>query len=211
MAKFKMGDRIVCVNNDHVEDDLELGKEYTVLFCGDHELGSTFPAQVGINSYFGEWADNRFELVKPQQEPNGVNAEGKASYFSQDMLKPFMRVVTKSEGTWVCTTTEEDIKTGEPLVLSRLVGNGWNRSMFLDGGDDAHEEEYVVQEVYEVMYRYERFAENAQLKLIWKRQAPKTSEQLAQEAAVTARNKAIEEAEKALNVAQQKLNELKGL
>lgn len=191
MAKFKVGDKIVCVNPGH-NVELKLGDEYTVKYCGEQEQGSSYPAQVGIDLAQPEWSVDRFELVK-EPAPNGVDAEGKAIFFNLTNLKSWMRVTTTNDYRYI---------VAELAGVTVLVREGaWCGEPRMTGS-------FALEAVYEAPDPEDYLNLRAQGDLVWKRQASKTAEQ---EAALAARNKAIEEAEKALNVAQQKLNELKGL
>lgn len=62
MAKFCVGDRVVCVNASDLQGyGMKVGDEHTIQFCGD---GCMFTEQVGITRPVAQWCSSRFELVK---------------------------------------------------------------------------------------------------------------------------------------------------
>lgn len=71
MSKFKVGDRVKCVRNHSVEDELDIGKEYTVTFASNDGVA------VREGAKYWDYIDTRFELVaetgqnpdKSRQEP----------------------------------------------------------------------------------------------------------------------------------------------
>jgi NTP pyrophosphatase (non-canonical NTP hydrolase) len=64
MAKFKVGDRVRCVDNADCQEDLILGAEYIVAFAD--EAGISFDASAD----FYDWFHYRFELARPAEQPS---------------------------------------------------------------------------------------------------------------------------------------------
>jgi hypothetical protein len=191
MAEFKVGDKLKCVDSRNMEHRLKYGCFYTVLDVTTILKGTlTLVPESGLSSF--EAFPERFELVK-EPTANGVNAEGQPILFSEADLKPFMRVVTRGNSYIVA---ERD---GEKFLTRN---SGWDEINF-----DLLDQYSLINEVYPQQHYNADFLDTLVGRdevPLWKRQAPRTAQQIALE-------DAIEEAEKALNVAQQKLNELKGL
>lgn len=191
-------------------DKFEFKEDNTVYVATKHNnqwvvtWGERNRATYDINNHPLNWINKMISKHVPA--PNGVDAEGKAIFFDDNMLKPFMRV-ERQEGTFGIFVGNVN-GSGPSTVGGFKNGCEWTSHFRLDQDGD-YSETVAVYAAPEYTSKY--LDVNARGKLIWKRQVPKSSEQLAQEAAVATRNKAIEEAEKALKVAQEKLAELKGL
>lgn len=145
-------------------------------------------------------------IKKHLKEPaNGVNAEGQPLDFTNAMMKPFMRVIRREGTVGIAISSPQD-----GLVI---VGKFQNGCSWTSGQDYLN----TLETYSDIMAVYEAPSNpghliNKELKgdLIWKR-VEKTAEQLAQEAAKAARDVLIEEAEKALKSAQDKLAALKNI
>lgn len=190
---FKAGDKVVCKDNFGMQKFLSVGKQYDV-----KGFSSGYLLVVQDNGIEGKCFTYRFELI--EHTYNGVNAEGKAIFFDLANLKSWQRVVTVNDFRYI---------VAEQAGVTVLVRDGaWNGEPSMTGS-------FALEAVYAAPDPEDYLNLQAQGELVWKRQAQKTPEQakaeLAQEAAVAARNKAIEEAEKALKIAQEKLAELKGM
>lgn len=187
MAKFNVGDTVVCVDNAGIElcnDPPKVGEKYIVKYCGEKIEGSSYPAQVGITSPNGVWSADRFELYKEKIMK------------LKDIIRPFMRVRTRSEGIWIAV--ERD---GETFLVQ---GNGFNHVLEAgEYGEEASSLAYDIMEVYgapEYVCGYLDPDEYG--KSVWTLPTPKSSQRLAQEAAVA-------ELEASIKVSQDKLEQLK--
>lgn len=63
MSKFKVGDRVRCIDNEDQEGKLEIGKEYTVTLVGANGIAIRHGATL-VDYY-----DSRFELAASEKEP----------------------------------------------------------------------------------------------------------------------------------------------
>lgn len=65
MAKFCVGDRVVCVNSDGLQRFwMKDGDDFTVLFCGE---GCMQTEQIGITRAEAQFCSSHFELASPKQ------------------------------------------------------------------------------------------------------------------------------------------------
>jgi hypothetical protein len=93
MSKFKVGDKVVCVDNDDTGCHLFVGREYEVINCDNSSL-----ALKGVQL---NWFPGRFELSKPKVFAEGFDANGNVFNITEADLKPMMRAETRSEGFWI--------------------------------------------------------------------------------------------------------------
>lgn len=147
---------------------LEANVVYNVLSGSDNLV------EIGEFTYY----DHRFELYKEKQMK------------LKDIIKPFMRVKTRSKGIWIAVE-----KDGEVFLVN---GNGYNfieeLGEYGDGCDG-----YDIVEVYSAPYyihdylRFDKFGGS-----VWKLQPFKSAQQIA-----------VEELEASIKASQEKLEQLK--
>lgn len=205
MADFKAGDKVKIVRKgvNYDENGMGEGVEWSNMWNADMDyyIGTTQMVdevdECGV--YFEDAGGYHFPITSLEKIEaaastyNGVDAEGNPLNFTVDDLKPFMRAVSKSEGSWI---VGPDVQEGSQCFIR--IGD-WLPFSYFDDSD-----EWTIVEVYaapEFNGRLLDVAENG--KLIWKRTPPKCAQQLAQE-------KAIEELEAAIKLSQDKLAQLKG-
>lgn len=207
--KFKVGDIVRCVNS--MGHSLLEGEKYVVSSVVEFEGEYIAPAVNVVNKDGGSdiyGYEYRFELAEDTKPaPNGVDAQGNPLHFTQEDLKVFMRV-ERTEGTFGIYVGNVEHE-GHCVVGDFNNGSTWTSEFDVDEDIGKYAETIAV---YEAPYNVPDYLDGGKLgNLIWKRTPPKTAEQLAQEAAVATRNTAIEEAEKALKQAQERLEALKGM
>lgn len=113
MSKFKVGDKVRCVDNDDYEDHLTVGKVYTV-----HSIGyscSKLYLRIKPDGVLdvGGYSNLRFELV----EPNPVLTPEEVFEHLRKGTK--LQQLNEHAGVW------RDIVSPEVAPFNRIVGAKW--------------------------------------------------------------------------------------
>lgn len=171
--------------------------------------------QIIRNLSSGDW--KIIEQNKEEAMANGVDKDGNPMNFTKDMLKPFMRVVTKSEGNWMVVPNA--YSEGE-LCVSRFNFKGgyggWNH-FYTPDSEEAKEDvrsymPYAVVAIYAAPNNNNQVLNVEDLgELIWEYKSP---EDLAANEALKVRKaylqKQLEEVEENLASLKEELAALKG-
>lgn len=144
---------------------------------------------------------SRFELI-PEQQPNGVDADGEPVYFDASMFEQFMRVenangaqyiIVGAEGKFVATNSNGDHYSSYDLQNA------------MKGYDSKYMQDLNFNAVYAAPVIRQAINESAKGKLLWKR-----DDSLAKKAAERKEaEQAIHDAEMAMQEAQAKLQQAK--
>ena len=138
----------------------------------------------------------RFKLYK-EPRMNGTDAKGNPLNFTEDDLKPFMRVVIKTGESFITVSKDNVMRLLTPYSVHGFIGPNW---LTPRENDHAHGE-YEITEVYaEPDCISEMLDVTKHGKLIWKRNPQKTAKQIA-----------VEELETSIEASKAKLAELKGM
>jgi hypothetical protein len=118
--------------------------------------------------------DGNWSIIAPIVA-NGVDGKGKPLNFTDSMLKPFQRVVTKGSGTYICAIQKE----GDPIVLINTKNTtevDWLGSTYIN--DKNTEEHFRAVAIYDIpsMCAY-RLNSDELGELVWKYVPPETERQ----------------------------------
>ena len=127
MSKFKVGDRVRCIDNEGQEGELEIGKEYTVNFVSANGIA------IRHGAAFWDYYDRRFELAEsepeqPKEEPTvleRVTSKIERStliYNYLDTKDSFERAMAAYNDA--CQAIRDNVKDGEKFVYTRY-GEGY--------------------------------------------------------------------------------------
>lgn len=129
MSEFKIGDKVVCEDAEATGGSLKKGQVYTVGAL------NSFDNQISLEDLRGYWILSRFRL----------HEEAPAKFDIKTILKPFMRVITRSGRTWIVVTDSDN-----NLVLlcksSSVYGYDWNTVKNIGEYSNSC---YDIMEVYE--------------------------------------------------------------
>lgn len=147
--------------------------EFTMQATSDGDISYTFTYDEESGKYITEYAGRclyytqealmgwKFHTMVPKGSScNGVDAEGNPFHFTQDMLKPFMRCISREGVTYInCPIGDEVVLVGESNWL-----DSWIEPPSVDGV-----EIYDVMAVYGAPSPHDRINPNELGALIWQR------------------------------------------
>ena len=186
MSKYKVGDKVVCVNTDWYDEGLTFGEVYTV-------AGNTFYGEVCIEGFKGSFMEKRFELM----QCNGVDKDDNPKHFTDDMLKDWMIVKTR-DGSIGTIKTNNCKDYGACILYLNRYGFDLAKIIYEDHSELSITEIYDLRDSIGFILRKE--CNTDEKYLIWKAIEPvKETEQ----------QKAIRELEESIKASTDKLQALK--
>ena len=188
MEKFKIGDKLQVVD-DRGGPGYVIGEIGIVTFVNVCKTSPEYTTYT-IGNKDGGMCAKRFKLYKEKPVANGVDANGKELNFDEGDLEMFMRVVDRAGRTWIVGPESQG-------KLTLQTGGGY--IYFYQTDKEASDQpEYIADYIYAAPKACSALDFKHKGNLIWKRQAPKTAQQIA-----------VSELEASIKASQEKLEQLK--